>query len=326
MTPHQQKADSAIGPVEWINDYQGFITCPGQDLHGNSNSKKDCTVYLDRVPTIYCHHTSCAAPLATLNKKLRQALSGQEHITLSLGGKTLATTTSSSLPVFSPRNRQEYLHRRARETTLRSGAKKKLEDILNDPDQQWTLSEIQHDSPFAPGDEPHEDWHLFLTLFDGMEGELWCGDKYDSGEKKHRENFRSIEEWSLVDKPPAPFTCSALFKPASVSRCNSNVLLRPYLVLESDTLTKGQMGAVLKWFKKCAYWPLRAIIDTGNKSLHGWYDMPPQEWLPDLQITLAAMQMDASMLKPSQPVRLPGYPRGDTFQRLIYYAPPIKSI
>lgn len=326
MTPHQQ-TESVTGPVEWINDYEGFLPCPGHDLHGNKSGKRDCKVYLDRVPTIYCVHQSCEAAVATLNKQLRRALSGQDHITLSLGGKTLATTTtSSSLPVFSPRNRREYLQRRSRERTLRSGAKKKLEDILNDPDQQWTLSEIQHDSPFAPGDEPHEDWHLFLTLFDGMEGELWCGDKYDSGGEKHRENFKSIEEWSLVDKPPAPFTSTALFKPGTVSRCSLSVISRPYLVLESDSLTKGQMGAVLKWFKKCAYWPLRAIIDTGNKSLHGWFEMPPQEWLPDLQITLAAMQMDAAMLKPSQPVRLPGHPRGDKFQRLIYYAPPVKSI
>jgi len=324
ISKHQ--AEQVTGPVEWINDCEGFLPCPGHDLHGNKSGRRDCKVYLDKVPTIYCVHQSCADPVAKLNRELRRAVSGSTSMKLTLGGVVLSKSIAATPQTVAPKSRREYLQRRSRERQLEAAARKQLERILIDPLLAWNPDQILADSPMAPGEEPREDWLLFLALFDGMEGELWCGETYDSGEEKHRENFRSIEQWSLVDQPPAPFTCSGLFRPNTVSRSNRNVSSRPYMVMESDALSKGQMGAVLRWFNKVAHWPLRAVIDTGGKSLHGWFDMPPQEWLPDLQVILEAMKLDPAMLKPSQPARLPGYPRDNTHQRLVYYAPPVKSI
>lgn len=324
MTPKHQ-AEAVTGPVEWINEWEGFLTCPGQDLHTNTSGDRDCKIYLDKVPTIYCVHQSCASPVANLNRELRRALNDSTGMKLTLGGKSLGASITLTPQTVAPKSRREFLQRRSRERQLKSAARKQLERIINDPALTWEPDQILADSPMAPGEEPHEDWPLFLSLFDGHEGLLWCGEKYDSGSEKHRDNFRTPDDWVMTPQPPAPFTCPSLFEPGTISRSNRTILSRPYMVMESDLLTKGEMGSVFRWFDKVARWPLRAVVDTGGKSLHGWMDMPPQGWLPDLQVILEAMKLDPAMLKPSQPARLPGYPRNNTHQRLIYYAPPLKS-
>ena len=318
----KQTTEEVLGAVDWLNDWEGNATCPGQDLHSHRTGPRDCRVYLDKVPTIYCVHQSCLGEVEKANRQLRKVLCNQDTGSLTFKGSQLA---GGFIPVtkahYSPKDRREYLRRKSRERQLKSAGRKQLERILNDPVYQWEYDQILADSPLAPGHEPIEDWHLFLGLFEGMEGSLWCGDVTDSGQEHHSENFKPTDEWLLSPEPPGAFTCSALFAPGTTSRRNANVTSRPYLVMESDKLTKGQMGAVLRWFNVGMHWPLRAIIDTGGKSLHGWMDMPPQEWLPELQIIVEAMDMDPAMLKPSQPVRLPGVPRDNKFQRLIYYAP-----
>lgn len=59
----------------------GYVTCPGQDCHNNSNGRRDCRVYAVEAPGnkvkppgLYCLHTSCAGVLATVNHKIRSEI------------------------------------------------------------------------------------------------------------------------------------------------------------------------------------------------------------------------------------------------------------
>ena len=56
---------------------------------------------------------------------------------------------------------------------------------------------------------------------------------------------------------------------------------------------------------------LRAIINTGGKSLHAWFEPPNSEQEAELRIILPALGFDSAMFRPSQPCRLPGVLRLD---------------
>jgi hypothetical protein len=47
-----------------------------------------------------------------------------------------------------------------------------------------------------------------------------------------------------------------------------------FLVVESDTLTKDQVGAVFAYLHRRLRYRLHYIIDMGGKSLHAWFDAP----------------------------------------------------
>jgi hypothetical protein len=56
----------------------------------------------------------------------------------------------------------------------------------------------------------------------------------------------------------------------------------------------------------------RALVSSGNKSLHAWFDWPDEGEQEDWQAVLKGYQCDPANLRPSQPVRLPGIIRPDT--------------
>jgi hypothetical protein len=214
---------------------------------------------------------------------------------------------------------------------LKASAAASLAEILRifqcGPADFWELSPVR-----LLGD-PAFDWRLLLQLF--RPGDiLWIGNKYDScaddkSEAKKescRRHFRRVSDWLKERRAPEQFTCPSVFKPGSHSRCNEAVLQRRYLVIESDVLSKDQMSAVISWCRQ--FMRLRAIVDTGGKSLHGWFDAPTQEieaelrtilpnlgWRPDHKPTL-----DPALFKLAQPCRLPGAWRepGKVRQALLY--------
>jgi len=52
----------------------GYCECPGKQFHSTNDGKRDCVVYLDRVPTIHCMHTSCAPDIEKTNRLLSAAI------------------------------------------------------------------------------------------------------------------------------------------------------------------------------------------------------------------------------------------------------------
>ena len=316
----QALAASILGVIDWQDGTTGFCRCPGEGRHSHPTHTHDCRVTLDGAPTIYCFHTSCFADVEAANKALRSA-AGKA----SKGAKTEFKRTEPT-PEEMERHRQQIVREH-----LKARAAAGLTEILKafefGPADFWDLS------PVRLLDDPADDWRLLLQLFE-PEDVLWIGGKYDScGEdalelKKEscRRHFRPVSDWLRMPNAPEQFTCPCAFRSGTHSRCNEAVTHRCYLVIESDLLSKDEMSAVINWCRQ--FMRLRAIVDTGGKSLHGWFDAPPSEVEAELKIILPNLgrgaegkpTLDPALFKLAQPCRLPGAWRepGKIRQALLY--------
>lgn len=320
MNP-QHEIEKALGkPIDWTGDQVGLVECPGIEAHTSASKAADCTVFLDYdAPTIFCYHTSCKGEIDRANLAIRRALKGTGPKLL-MGGKEIQAG-GLQYPSRSPRTRADFLEKKRREARITAAFTRKLDRVLST--FKWLEDDLCELSPLAMPKDPREDWMLFLGLFEGQSGVIWCGSEYDSGKARHAANFRTVDGWCGVPEPPGNFTCPSLFTPGTTSRSNQNVCARPYLVLESDELSRDDMAKMIEWLIIELKWRLRAVISSGRRSLHAWFIMPPMEWLPELAPALQAMKLDPATFKASQPVRVPGIIRPDTgnWQRLIYFAP-----
>jgi hypothetical protein len=151
---------------------------------------------------------------------------------------------------------------------------------------------------------------------------IWTGNTYDSGKPWHTRHFKTAKEWVEKRSITDPFIVPSTFKPGSVSRSKSNVLLRRYLVVESDTVPAEDFLSIINWCRQ--FMPLHAVVHTGGKSRHGWFDttcLNPEAWT-ELRSILPALQADSALFRESQPVRLPGVRRDNGhWQRLLFLAP-----
>ncbi|HEV2804771.1 MAG TPA: hypothetical protein VGW57_07570 [Chthoniobacterales bacterium] len=165
---------------------------------------------------------------------------------------------------------------------------------------------------------PDEHFYQILGMFDD-DDIVWVGrDVRDSGSEMHSCRFRPVSDWLGCRECPGPFTCPSTFKPGTYSRREANVLARKFLVIESDTLSADDIGALFRWLQTEVGLHLRAVVDTGGKSLHGWFESPDQAVLSKLKKCLPALGCDPALFNPAQPCRLPGAKRGDRYQRLIF--------
>jgi hypothetical protein len=312
----QALAYSILGPIDWQDAETGFCDCPGQGRHTHPTKRGDCRVNLDGIPTIFCFHTSCLAEVESANKALRAGAPnrGPEF-------KNRALT-----PQEKERCCQRFF---LKQLKARSAAC--LATILRSfecsPADFWELSPVR-----LLGD-PADDWRLLLQLF-GPDDIVWIGSKYsscadDKSEAQKeicRRHFRRVADWMKESRAPEQFTCPSLFKPGTHSRCNDAVTQRRYLVIESDVLTKDEISAVFSWCQQ--FVRLRAIVDTGGISLHGWFDAPPPEIEAELRVILPNLgrrpdeepTLDPALFKLAQPCRLPGAWRvsGKIRQTLLY--------
>ena len=161
---------------------------------------------------------------------------------------------------------------------------------------------------------------MLLGKFHG-DDVIWIGDKFDSGKPEHTPHFRPVTEWLLEGKAPGPLVCPVAFKNTSYARTNDNILARRFLVVESDTLERDEVGAIFRWLHEGCELKLAAVVDTAGKSLHAWFDFTDcEDVLDDLKLVLPALQCDPKLFTASQPVRLPGALRDGQYQKLVYLA------
>ena len=262
-------------------------------------------MYLDRIPTLHCLHASCAPAIEEANRKLRAAiLNGSKDN----DGKSRRLTAEDKAKL-NERERQERLHQRAA---------KSLPQILTN--HQWTYDQINAGSPVQLTGDAKDHWRLLVQKFK-PDDVVWIGNTYDSGKPEHAKHFKKAADWLKEPSVTAPLICPATFKNNSTARSNDNVLVRRFLVVESDTLANDQVGAVFKWLRDRVGLDLVAIVDTAGKSLHGWFRFPKHEYeVAELKLVLPALQCDPKLFTPSQPVRLPGALREGKFQKLVYLA------
>jgi hypothetical protein len=79
LIKQREIAAEIFGDIDWHNAAEGFCTCPGQHLHTTSEGERDCKVFLDQVPTVYCFHDHCRDIVEKVNCELRSRIEKAEH-------------------------------------------------------------------------------------------------------------------------------------------------------------------------------------------------------------------------------------------------------
>ena len=281
MTDPRQIAATLLGGVDWQSEVSGFCRCPGESLHTHKTGKKDCRVCVDGVPTIYCFHSSCGPAVMEGNRRLRRELNTSPWALTLPDGRTLrAGDVLQSSGAILPR---EVVIARARVEGRDVGEQLVLETLVAmagcfRPELfekfHWPFAQILEDSPLLVANrDPEDQFRTWLRLWPAH-CHVWIGDVYSSGRPEHRTHFRPIADWYQIGPVMGNYTCGAAFKPGTFSRSNANCDGTRFLVVESDTLAKDEIGAVFAYLNGRLRYNLHAIIDTAGKSLHGWFDAP----------------------------------------------------
>jgi hypothetical protein len=184
---------------------------------------------------------------------------------------------------------------------------------------RWPMANILEDSPLLVAEREAEDqFRTWLKLWPAC-STVWIGDVYSSGRPEHRAHFRSVAEWYQIGPAMGNYTCGSAFRAGSFSRSNENLKGHRFLVIESDTLGRDEVGAIFAYLNRRLHFTLHAIVDTAGKSLHGWFEAPRGSVLEErLKATLVAFGCDPKVFAYSQPVRVPGAFRDGRLQRLIW--------
>jgi hypothetical protein len=295
----RQITEAQLGAIVWTEPDRGYCNCPGMEKHTSGNGPRDCLAIVSGVPTLTCFHQNCRLDVERVNHGLRRAIAKAD----------VQTPAYMSLPVADQRRRAQEAKRE-----LAAKARNWLPGIL--AGHNWPLEAMREQSPTNLPADPATHWRLLLGLF-GPGDLVWIGrDVYQSGHQRNRQSFRRAEDWLKCSEAPGLFTCPSVFNLGTFSRCNQEVITRSFLVVESDTLDRDQIGAVFCWLRQ--YIRLRAVVDTAGKSLHGWFDFPDPELFEQLRVVLPQLGCDPAMFKASQPCRLPGALRDGNYQRILW--------
>jgi hypothetical protein len=326
MIDPRQVAAGIVGAVDWQTEVSGFCRCPGDALHTHPTGKKDCRVNVDGAPTIFCFHASCAPAVAEANRRLRRELNATPWVLALPGGRVLRSgdvlqASGEVLPraVIQAQARAEG--RDASEQlimeTLRALAERFKPDLFEM--FHWPMAQIIEDSPLQVCERDAEDqFRTWLKLWPAH-CHVWIGDVFSSGKVEHRTHFRPIADWYQIGPAMGNYTCGSSFKPGSFRRCNENLNGQRFLVIESDTLAKDDMGAIFAYLNRRLHFNLHAVVDTAGKSLHGWFDAPRDKRTEArLKAVLTVFGCDPRLFTYSQPVRVPGAYRDGRLQRLVW--------
>jgi hypothetical protein len=327
MIDPKQVAEHLLGAIDWQNEVAGYCKCPGESLHTTANGEKDCRVSIDGAPTIYCFHSSCVSAVAEANHALRQALAICEWSIVLPGGRVLRN--GDVLQAGGEILRREIIQNNARARGLQAAEQVVLETIKAKAEEFlpelltlffWPYERIIADSPLQVCErDPEDHFRTWLKLWPAHET-IWIGDVYSSGQPENKTNFRPIADWYEIGSPAmGNFTCGSAFKPGSFARTNENLSGHRFLVVESDSLGKDEVGAVFAYMQRIMRYQLHCIIDTAGKSLHAWFDAPRNALLEArLKVGLTAFGCDPKVFTYSQPVRVPGAFRDGKLQKLIW--------
>ena len=326
MQEPRRTAELLLGRVDWQTEVSGFCRCPGEAMHTSQNGKKDCRVNVDGAPTIFCFHASCVSAVAEANRRLRRELNASSWELRLTDGRTLRSgDVLQAGGAILPR---EVLKARARAEGREAGEVLLLESLRAAAERfrpelfdffKWPMAQILEGSPLLVAERDAEDqFRTWLKLWPAC-STVWIGDVYSSGNPEHRTHFRPVSEWYQIGPVMGNYTCGSSFKPGCHSRSNENLEGHRFLVVESDTLARDEVGAIFAYLNRRLHFSLHAIIDTGGKSLHGWFDAPRGRLLEErLKATLVAFGCDPKVFSYSQPVRVPGAFREGRLQRLIW--------
>jgi len=287
--------EQVLGPVDWINNEEGFCTCPGVVHHTKKNGKKDCKVFasLGTAPTVYCHHKSCKQEIEETNFELRSLVGRVEFHSKPNHQNHVA----GQLPKF-------------RHVPKKMSLEGEVDSLANQG--PWIQSFLLPETDDLPP-TPNEHFKTHLGLFN-PEDLIWQGDTFETSK------INSVSNWLKIGKPSGNFISHSTFKSRDARR-NENVEKVPFLVVESDELSQSEQSSIFAWLRDWAGWNLKAVIDTAGKSLHGWFEYPSHLEKEQIKALLNALKCDDKMLTPSQPCRVAGASRGGKIQWIKWLGP-----
>lgn len=211
---------------------------------------------------------------------------------------------------------QEKLTSYQRQTLLQ-----KLQPYLSD---DWR-ADLYHSSPLWT-ETPEESILTFLNILFPAEAIIWMGEPYDSRQERHRKNFKRTRDWLKATSLPQRIAAGT-FQPGSFSRTKENLKTSPFVIIESDDLighkptnagerneNKALSYALAGYCQHVLGLHLRAVIDTGHKSLHLWFDRPSAKALAAIRILAPGLRIDTGLLDScaTAPLRMPGCIHGKT--------------
>lgn len=152
---------------------------------------------------------------------------------------------------------------------------------------------------------------------------------------KNAQHFRPISTWLVADELPGPLICPHVFASGAIHRRAEFTVASPFLVTDIDAVFRFQCTtgiakgcecgkcsprtkaektaninaglAVIRYLSEAIGLTLRAIVHSGNKSVHGWFTMPPPDEVEDLKAISPAMGIDVSLFHAPQVCRMPGF-------------------
>lgn len=127
--------------------------------------------------------------------------------------------------------------------------------------------------------------------------------------------------WANLQDLPGGRITPSIFRSGEYRRQASQVIERPYIVIEADkaigkkpeteeekTQNRLANAALIRWCRDGLRMELVAVVDTGNKSLHGWFRKPENPRVcHELEIIASDLGIDHLLKSAAQPVRLPGF-------------------
>jgi hypothetical protein len=284
-------------------------------------------VNVDGAPTIFCFHASCIAAVAAANRRLRRTLACGPWAIALPGGKILRSgdvlQRDGSISRIDAKA-QSWAGGHASVTSeklvlesLRVQAERFKADLFDF--FRWPMAQVLEDSPLLVAErDPEDQFRTWLRLWPAC-STVWIGDVYSSARPEHGTHFRSVAEWYQIGPVMGNFTCGSSFKPGCHSRSNENLNGHRFMVIESDTLARDEVGAIFAYLRRRLHYDLHCIIDTAGKSLHGWFDAPPNKVFERrLKAGLEVFGCDPKVFTYSQPVRVPGAWREGKLQRLVW--------
>ena len=166
---------------------------------------------------------------------------------------------------------------------------------------------------------------LLRTLYT-PEDFIFLGTQFDA---KNPERVKSRDEWIRTIEAGGvefPLFCLNPVKPEGSTNANGelsfrtsgNIAKQIFALAENDKAPlRDQAAFWLKMIQKG--FPVRALIFSGNKSLHSIFEADPED-LPDLKKVFLKLGFDGQTFDPARTARLPGHRRKDTgkFQSILF--------
>lgn len=280
-----------------------YIDCPGQSSHTTNNSSKDCYVglgsELDGIRWLYCKcfHNSCLSSRQSFIKEMNKKW-------------------AKGLPLSND------VKPRIKFTSFGS----KLKGVVEANDLKKKATNYVPPSPYTgtPINENHiDDFKLFVSMwnekdiiFIGERGQSWHNGAYFY--EMNWEDIMNRFVPKFKDGKFPYYTIQTTLISKAGGRKEEHCGTRKFIVFEMDNETKENQWKYLFFIRDYFKINLRLIIDSGGKSLHGWFDY--DENILTMKSIFKHFGYDTKLFEIQQPVRLPGGYRQEKqqYQRVLY--------